>query len=71
MPALARAALKDTGELPGPVADEDPEVRGAVAGIHQKIADLLCGPRPVRVRGDAEDMDVARPASITKKQYRR
>jgi hypothetical protein len=44
---------------PGPVADEEPEVRGAVAGIHQKIADLLGGPRAVRVRGGAEDMDVA------------
>ena len=59
------------GELPGPVAEQEPEVRGAVAEIHQKIADLLCGPRPVRVRGDAGDMDVARPAFITKKQYKR
>jgi hypothetical protein len=59
MPALARTASEGHGELPGPVADEEPEVRGAVAEIHQKIADLLCGPRPVRVRGDAEDMDVA------------
>ena len=58
MAALAWTASKDT-ELPGPVADDEPEVRGTVAEIHQEIADLLCGPRPVRVRGDAEDMDVA------------
>jgi hypothetical protein len=30
-----------------------------VAEVHQEIADLLGGPRPVWVRGDPEDMDVA------------
>jgi hypothetical protein len=40
------------GELPGAVADQEPEVRGAVTEVHQKIAGLLGGPRPVRVRGD-------------------
>ena len=30
-----------------------------VAEVHQQIADLLSGPRAVRVRGDPEDMDVA------------
>ena len=30
-----------------------------VAEVHQQIADLLGGPRPVRVRGDPEDMDEA------------
>jgi len=51
--------VEGRSELASPVADQEPEVRGAVAGIHHKIADLLCGPRPVRVRGDTEDMDVA------------
>jgi len=35
------------GELPGPVADQEPEVRGVIAGAGQEIADLLRGPRPV------------------------
>jgi hypothetical protein len=32
------------GELPGPVADREPEARGPVAEVHQEIADLLRGP---------------------------
>src|SRR2546430_10101051 len=59
MPALARAAPEDAGELPGPVADQEPEARGAVAEVHQDVADLLGGPRPVRMGGDPEDVDVA------------
>ena len=47
------------GELPGPVADQEPEACGAVAGIHQEIADLLGGPGPVRVRGDSGNVYVA------------
>jgi len=47
------------GELPGPVADQEPEVRGAIAQIHQQVADLLYSPRAVRVRGDPEDVHVA------------
>jgi hypothetical protein len=59
MPALAKTASEGHGALPGPVAEQEPEARGAPAEVHQKIADLLGGPRPVRVRGDAGDMDVA------------
>jgi hypothetical protein len=59
MPALARTAPGGFGELPGSVADQEPEVRGAVAEVHQEIADLLRGPRPVRVGGDPEDVHVA------------
>src|SRR6266516_8134496 len=40
------------GELPGPVADQEPEVAGAVTEVHQEVADLLGGPRPVRMGGD-------------------
>jgi len=46
------------GELPGPVPDQESQVCGAIAEIHQEAADLLCGPRPVRVRGHAEDMHI-------------
>jgi hypothetical protein len=59
MPALARTTPKDPGELPGPVADQEPEACGAAAEMHPEIADLLGGSRPVRVRGDPEDVDVA------------
>ena len=47
------------GELPGPVADQEPEVRGPVTEVHQEIPDLLRGPRRVRVRGDPQDVHVA------------
>jgi hypothetical protein len=39
------------GELPGAVADQEPEVGGAVAKVQQKVPGLLGGPGPVRVRG--------------------
>jgi len=35
--------VKKCGELPSPVADKEPKIRGAVAEIHQKVANLLCG----------------------------
>jgi hypothetical protein len=41
-------------------ADQEPEVRGAIAEVHHEVADLLGGLRPVRVRGDPWDVDVAR-----------
>jgi hypothetical protein len=50
--------VEGAGELPGPVADQEPEVRDPITGVHQEIADLLGGPRPVRVRGDPEDVYV-------------
>ena len=48
--------IEGRGELPGPVADQESELCGAIAEIYQQVADLLCGPRVVRVRGHAEDM---------------
>ena len=36
--------VEGVGELPGPVADQEPEGRGAIAEVHQEIADLLGGP---------------------------
>ena len=50
--------VKRRGELPGPVTDQEPQAGGAITQIHQQVADLLCGPRPVRVRGDTEDVHV-------------
>ena len=60
MPVLARSRVEGFGELPGPVANQEPEVRGKIAEVHQEIADLLRGPRPVRVRGHAEEVHIAR-----------
>jgi len=51
--------VEGRGELPGPVADQEPEARGPVTEIYQEIADLLRGPRPVRVGGHPEDVHVA------------
>jgi len=59
------------GELPGPVADQEPEARSPVTEIHQEIADLLRGPRPIRVRGHPEDVHVAGADFITNRQYKR
>jgi hypothetical protein len=42
-----QGGVEGHGELPGPVAEQEPEVCGAAAEIHQEIADLLGGPRPV------------------------
>ena len=51
--------IERRGELPSPVADQEPEARGPVTEIHQEIADLLGSPRPVWVRGHPEDGHVA------------
>ena len=53
---VGQECVKRSGELPGSVADEEPEVRGAITQIHQEVADLLHGPRTVRVRADPEDV---------------
>ena len=50
---------KRFGELPGPVADQEPEARGAITQIHQQVTGLLYGPGPVRVGGDPGDVHVA------------
>ena len=51
--------IERRGELPGPVADQEPECRGPLTEVHQEVADLRHSPRPVRVRGDPEDVLVA------------
>jgi hypothetical protein len=39
--------------------------------VAPEVYDLLGGPRPVRVRGDAEDMGVAATGLYHEKQYQR
>jgi hypothetical protein len=53
----AQGRVERISELPGTVADH--EVRSAVTGVHQEVADLLGSPRAVRVSGDPGDMHVA------------
>jgi hypothetical protein len=58
-PGTGQDRVECVGDLPGPVAHQVPEVRSAITQVHQQVADLLRGPRPVRVRGHAEDVHVA------------
>jgi hypothetical protein len=44
------------GELTGAVPDQEPEAGRAIVEVHQQVTDLLGGPWPVRVRGDAESV---------------
>src|SRR5512140_2480148 len=57
--SVGQDCIKRLGELPGPVANQEPEARGAITQIHQQVADLLYSPRAVRVRGYPEDVHVA------------
>ena len=50
--SIGQDFVKRLGELPGPVADQEPEARGAIAQTYQEVADLLDSSRAVRVRGD-------------------
>jgi len=34
---IGQDCVKRYGELPGPVADKEPEVRGAITQIHQQV----------------------------------
>jgi hypothetical protein len=53
---ISQDGIELGGELPGRVADQEPEVLGTVLEIHDQVADLLSGPVPVRVRGDSKDV---------------
>ncbi len=57
--SVGQDCIEGSGELPGPVSDQEPEARGSIAEIHQEVPDLLGAPRPVRVRSDPEDVHVA------------
>jgi hypothetical protein len=54
-----QGGLEGVGELPGAVADQEPEACSTVTEVHREVADLLGGPGPIRVRGDPEDVHVA------------
>ena len=42
-----------------PIADEEPELRGTFADVHEEIAGLLGGPRSVGMCGHAQHVEVA------------
>jgi hypothetical protein len=56
---VGQGRVESAGELPGAVADQELEVRGAIVEVHQEVTDLLGGPWPVRVCGDSEDVHLA------------
>jgi hypothetical protein len=43
-------------ELPGAIADEEPELGGMVAEVHDEVTGLLGGPRSVGMCGHAQDV---------------
>ena len=43
--------VEGSRELTGPIADEEPKPGGMVAEIHQQVAGLLRGPRPIGMCG--------------------
>src|SRR6476660_9484488 len=54
------------GELPGPIADEEPKSGGGTfAEVHEEGAGLLGGPEPARVSGHAHDVQVADAGALT------
>jgi hypothetical protein len=59
MPASARIGVERGGDLPGAVADQEADVGCPLAEVPEEGADLLGGPRSVRVGGDAADGDAA------------
>jgi hypothetical protein len=56
MPALARTASKDSVNCPARSRTRNRKSVAWSLRFHQEVADLLRGPRPVRVGGHAEDV---------------
>jgi hypothetical protein len=57
VPLPTKTSSNAGGELAVPVANEEPEVPGALAEVHHEVARLLGGPGSGRMSGDANDMD--------------
>ena len=53
--------------MTGPIADEEAEPGGMVAEVHDEVAGLLRRPRPVGMRGQAQDVPVAVATSSANK----
>jgi hypothetical protein len=58
---VSKDNIKGRAELTGPISDEKPELREAIAQIYHQVAELLRRPPAVRVRGHTQQ--VHRPAS--------
>src|SRR5439155_5867703 len=57
-PAPARTASNDAVNCPARSRTRNRKSVARVPQVHHQVADLLHGPRPVRVRGDPEDVHV-------------
>jgi hypothetical protein len=53
---IGEGCIERRGELTGSVTEEEPEVSDVIAEIHHQVADLLCGPSAVEVRGGAQQV---------------
>jgi hypothetical protein len=51
--------IEGAGELGVTIPDEEPEHPDPVPKVHDEVAGLLGGPRPVGVRGHAQDVQEA------------
>ena len=59
------------GELLGPVADKEPEARGAITQIHQQVADCCTVHGPSGFAVTPRMCTQRLPISMTNRQYRR
>jgi hypothetical protein len=64
IPASATTRV-ERRELPGPVADEEPEPIDVVAEVHHEVAGLLAGPCTVGMPGHASTCSQRSPTSST------
>src|SRR6516225_9670312 len=58
-PGTRHHRVERISELPGPVPDQEPEPGGALPQVHQQVPRLLHSPRAVRLRGHAQEMNMA------------
>jgi hypothetical protein len=59
IPASAKTASNDAVNCPARTRIRNRKSVVRSPQVHQQVAELLCGPRAVRVRGDAEDVHIA------------
>ena len=58
-PGVGEDGVEGGGELSCSVADQEPEIRRAVAEVGDEVTGLLGGPGSVGIRSGAEDVNVA------------
>jgi hypothetical protein len=58
-PRIGQDRVERGRELSSAIADEEPELRGALAEVHHEVGGLLGRPTPVGMPGHAQDVQVA------------